>query len=73
MIAELALKYGVPMIPVYGTRQPDGLHVAVDFEAPIPPTTAAEMTQAAADSLAARVRARPEQYFWLHQRWVKWR
>ena len=24
-IAELALKYGVPMIPVYGTRQPDGV------------------------------------------------
>ena len=38
------------------------------------------MTQAAADSLAARVRAhpeqyywlhRPEQYYWLHRRWVK--
>ena len=21
---------------------------------------------------AGGVRARPEQYFWLHQRWVKW-
>jgi KDO2-lipid IV(A) lauroyltransferase len=29
------------------------------------------MTQAAADSLAARVRMHPEQYFWLHRRWVK--
>ena len=48
------------MIPVYGTRQPDGLHVAVEFEAPIPPGTAEAMTQAAADSLAARVRAHPE-------------
>jgi Kdo2-lipid IVA lauroyltransferase/acyltransferase len=73
MIAELALKYRLPMIPVYGTRQPDGLHVAVDFEAPIPPTTAAAMTRAAADSLAARIRTHPEQYFWLHQRWIKWR
>ena len=71
VIAELALKYGLPMIPVYGTRDPDGLHVTVDFEAPIPPTTALEMTQAAADSLAARIRAHPEQYFWLHRRWVK--
>jgi Kdo2-lipid IVA lauroyltransferase/acyltransferase len=70
-IAEIALKYGLPMIPVYGTRQPDRLHVAVEFEAPIPPTTPEAMTQAAADSLAARVRAHPEQYFWLHQRWVK--
>jgi KDO2-lipid IV(A) lauroyltransferase len=70
-IAELALRYGVPMIPVYGTRQPDGLTVAVEFEAPIPPTDAVTMTQAAADSLAARVRAHPEQYYWLHRRWVK--
>jgi len=70
-VAELALKYGVPMIPVYGTRQADGLHVAVEFEAPIPPSTPEAMTQAAADSLAARVRARPEQYYWLHRRWVK--
>ena len=70
-IAELAIKYRLPMIPVYGTRQPDGLHVAVEFEAPIPPGTAEAMTQAAADSLAARVRAHPGQYYWLHRRWVK--
>ncbi len=70
-IAELAVKYRLPMIPVYGTRQPDGLHVAVEFEAPIPPGTALEMTQAAADSLTARVRATPGQYYWLHRRWVK--
>lgn len=70
-IAELALRYGLPMIPVYGTRRPDGVHVAVDFEAPIPHTTAEAMTQAAAASLAARVRATPGQYFWLHRRWVK--
>ena len=59
------------MIPVYGTRQPDGLSVAVEFEAPIPPAPPLEMTQAAADSLAARVRAHPGQYYWLHRRWVK--
>jgi len=71
VIAELALKYRLPMIPVYGTRQPDGIHVAVEFEASIPPTTAEAMTQAAASSLSARVRATPGQYFWLHRRWVK--
>jgi KDO2-lipid IV(A) lauroyltransferase len=70
-IAELALKYRVPMIPVYGTRAPDGLTVTLAFEAPIPPSTAEAMTQAAADSLAARVRGDPEQYYWLHRRWVK--
>ena len=70
-IAEVALKYGVPMIPAYGTRRPDGVYIDIDFEAPIPPTTPLEMTQAAADSLAARIRAHPAQYYWLHRRWVK--
>lgn len=70
-VAELALKYGLPMIPVYGTREADGLHVRIVFEAPIPPTTPEAMTQAAADSLAARVRETPGQYYWLHRRWRK--
>lgn len=70
-IAELALKYRIPMIPAYGTRGPDGVHVDIDLEAPIPPTTALEMTQAAADSLSARIRQRPGQYYWLHRRWSK--
>ncbi len=69
--ADLALKYRVPLIPSYGVRAPDGLHVAVALEAPIPHTTAAEMTQALNDSLAARVRAQPGQYLWLHRRWRK--
>lgn len=70
-IAELALKYRLPMIPVYGTRQPDGVSVVVELEAPIAHRTAREMTQAAADSLSARIRATPGQYYWLHRRWVK--
>ena len=69
--AELALKFDVPVIPIYGIRQPDGLHVQVAVEAPIPRATAAEMMQAVNDSLAARVRAHPGQYYWLHRRWVK--
>lgn len=70
-IAELAVRFDVPMIPAYGTREPDGLHVRIEFEPPLPRTTAEEMTQAAADSLSARVLARPEQYYWLHRRWIK--
>ena len=70
MIAELAVKLDLPMIPVYATRQPDG-RIRVEFEAPIPRGTPVEMTQAFADSLGARVRATPGQYFWLHRRWVK--
>ncbi len=69
--ADLALKIGAPLIPGYGIREADGLHVAVHLEAPVPHTTAAEMTQAVNDSLAARVRAHPGQYLWLHRRWTK--
>jgi KDO2-lipid IV(A) lauroyltransferase len=69
--AELALKFHVPLIPIYGIRQPDGLHVQVVVEAPIPRGTSEEMMQAVNDSLAARVREHPGQYYWLHLRWVK--
>ena len=58
-------------MPIYGIRDPDGAHVAVVVEAPIPHSAAPEMMQAVNDSLAAQIRAHPGQYYWLHQRWVK--
>ena len=67
--AELALKYGALLVPVYGLRQPDGLSFEIATEAPVPHTDARTMMQAATDSLAARVRSDPEQYFWIHRRW----
>lgn len=70
-MAEMALRFDIPMIPAYGTREADGVNTRIEFEAPLPRTTAVEMTQATADSLSARVRATPEQYYWLHRRWVK--
>lgn len=70
-IAALAARYNVPMIPAYGTRQPDGESIAIDFEEPLAPGTPSEMTQAAADSLSARIRLNPGQYYWLHRRWKK--
>ena len=67
--AELALKYEALLVPVYGLRQPDGLSFEFAAEDPIPPSDPRRMMQAASDSLAARVRAHPEQYFWIHRRW----
>ncbi len=67
--AELALKYDALMVPAYGLRRPDGLSFDFVTEAPIPPSDPATMMQAATDSLAARVRAQPGQYFWIHKRW----
>lgn len=71
LAADLALRTGAALIPGYGLRAADGLTMQVTLEAPIPHTTAAEMTQALNDSLAAQVRAHPGQYFWLHRRWRK--
>lgn len=71
LAADLALRTGAALIPGYGLRAADGLTMQVTLEAPIPHTTASEMTQALNDSLAAQVRAHPGQYFWLHRRWRK--
>lgn len=71
LTAELALKLGAPLVPGYGIRQPDGVHVATHLAAPVPHTTPAEMMQAVNDVLAAGVRAHPGQYLWLHRRWEK--
>ncbi|MBI1172241.1 lauroyl acyltransferase [bacterium] len=67
--AQMALKYDCLLVPVYGIRQPDGLHFELIVEAPIAHTDARTMTQALNDSLAAQVRLHPEQWFWVHRRW----
>jgi len=67
--ASIALKYNLPMIPVYGTRREGSLDVDIVFEAPIPHTDATTMTQAANDSLTEQVRRNPGQWYWLHKRW----
>lgn len=69
--AELALKLGLPLIPAFAPRTPDGARIDIWFDAPIPPSSAREMMQAFNHSLAAQVRARPGQYYWLHRRWEK--
>ena len=68
--AELALRYNAELIPFYATRQPDGISFEVEMEAPIAKGSALEMTTALSHSLEARVRSRPEQWFWVHRRWA---
>lgn len=67
--AEMALKYDAVLIPAYAQRAANGLDFEVTLEDPIPHTDPRTMTQALNDSLAARVRACPEQWFWVHRRW----
>ncbi|AHM05532.1 Lipid A biosynthesis lauroyl acyltransferase [Roseibacterium elongatum DSM 19469] len=67
--AEMALRHDALLVPIYCPRLPDGQSFAIEIEAPIPPGTPEEMTQALNDSLEAQIRARPEQWFWIHRRW----
>lgn len=67
--AQLALKYDLVMVPAYGIRTHDGDRFDVIFEAPIPHGDAQTMTQAFNDSLSARIRAHPDQWYWLLGRW----
>ncbi len=67
--ARLALKFDVPMVPAYGTRVGDGSSFEVAFEAAIPPTDPLTMTQAFNDSLSARIRDKPAQWYWMLRRW----
>lgn len=67
--ARLALKYGVPMVPAYGTRGDNGRSYKVEFEAPIPHSDALTMTAAFNDSLSARILDKPDQWYWMLRRW----
>ncbi|APE43954.1 lauroyl acyltransferase [Sulfitobacter alexandrii] len=67
--AELALRYDALLIPFYSIRQPDGVSFRSVMESPVPHSDPETMTQALNDSLSARVRANPEQWFWVHRRW----
>lgn len=66
--AEMALRYDALVIPTYGIRRTDGGFDMV-IEAPIPHTTAEEMTQALNDNLERQVRAHMDQWLWTHRRW----
>ena len=65
--AELALRYGVPLVPAFMPEIDGRLRVIV--EAPIPPSDAPAMMQAFNDRLGAWVSRHPEQWLWFHRRW----
>src|SRR6056297_519363 len=69
--AEIALKLGALLVPVYGIRQPDGLGFDIVVEAPIPASDPVTMTAAYNESVSARIEAHPEQWYWMHRRWKR--
>jgi Kdo2-lipid IVA lauroyltransferase/acyltransferase len=67
--AELALRYDLPLVPAFGTRDENGVNIHVDFEEPIAPSDALTMMREVNDRIGARIMDKPEQWYWLHKRW----
>ena len=68
-VARIAVKSGSLLVPFYAIRKPNGLDFDVEFENPVEHGDISEMTQELNRSLEARVRANPEQWYWIHRRW----
>lgn len=75
--ARLSLKYGAPIIPMSVARR-KGAYFDVTIGQPLDENRTDTMqenvsllTQAINDKLEADIRARPEQWLWLHRRWPK--
>lgn len=68
-VAKLALKYDALLLPIYATRADDGVGFTLQIEAPVAHGDPLAMTQCLNDSISARIRAEPGQWFWAHRRW----
>lgn len=75
--AGLAVRNGTPLIPVCAERT-TGAHFRITVYDPIearageePAGEIARITQALNDFLEARIREKPENWFWLHNRWAE--
>lgn len=75
-IADLAVKYGYPIIPTRVERLGRGVTFRITFEPPVRWTPSGD-ARADAETLMRQlhgimegwIRERPEQWFWVHKRW----
>ena len=67
-MAEMALRYDAPLVPIWGIRTKGQPGFRVQVDAPVPPSDPETMTQALNDAFAAQVRAHPGQWVWWHNR-----
>lgn len=67
--AELALKFGAPLVPIWGIRSDNGFDFEILVEEPVEPSDPVTMTQEVNDRLEHQVRKRMDQWFWIHRRW----
>lgn len=71
--AEIALNHGAALLPVRAERLGRSSRFQVVIEPPLPVEgrTAEDVTADINARVEAWARARPEQYFWMHNRWGK--
>lgn len=69
--ATMALKLGALVVPAFAARASDGLSFELELEEPIDLSTPEQMMREMSARLERRVRARPAQWFWIHDRWGK--
>ncbi len=74
-LAVIAQRTGAPVVPMFTWRLPDGTHV-VEAQPAVETETAGDSDASALHNTArysavveAAVRARPEQWTWIHRRW----
>ena len=68
-LGSIALKTEALIVPYFGTRRPDGLNFDIHVEAPVDLTTPEQIMLDVTARLEERVKAHPDQYFWVHRRW----
>jgi KDO2-lipid IV(A) lauroyltransferase len=67
--AELALRYNLPLVPAFATRQANGMDIAIEYEAAIAPSNVLKMTTEINERIGERIKKDPAQWYWLHNRW----
>ncbi len=75
-MAHIALRTGVPVVPIYTLRDPSGVTHTVHTEPAVPPCVTGRKehdvyttTQQYQQVLERVIRRNPEQWFWMHRRW----
>ncbi|BCR04773.1 lauroyl acyltransferase [Desulfuromonas versatilis] len=74
IIAQIALKHGIPVVPMFAYRTPD-FHYRVEIQpmlrlgSEVSPKAVQACSQRFTDQIEQAVRREPCQWFWVHRRW----
>lgn len=74
-LAVLAVRTGVPIVPIFARREAGGRHRVIIWPPLAPPTTndrekaTVELTARCTATIEEAIRQAPEQWLWMHGRW----